>query len=82
MKSKGLSSVDVRPEIERNFKAEVDDLNASSVQNSAFCTSYLFDENGKNSALWPGTMQSMLDKLSVFDLENYTALSAKEGQVL
>jgi len=54
MDTMALTSVDVRPEIQRRFNEDLQEQLASTVWTSGGCASYYLDAHGKNTTLWPG----------------------------
>jgi cation diffusion facilitator CzcD-associated flavoprotein CzcO len=49
----GASTVEVRPEAQAAYNAELDRMTEGTVWVSGGCQSYYIDRNGHNSALWP-----------------------------
>jgi len=54
MDTMGLTSVDVRPEAQRQFNEDLQEKLAPTVWSSGGCRSYYLDAHGKNTTLWPG----------------------------
>ena len=54
MRTHGLTSVAPRGEAQEAFVAELDHKSQGTVWTDGGCTSWYFDQTGRNSALWPG----------------------------
>jgi cation diffusion facilitator CzcD-associated flavoprotein CzcO len=53
MRRRGARRVEVRPEAQDAYNAEVQRLTRGTVWVSGGCASYYIDRNGRNSSLWP-----------------------------
>jgi cation diffusion facilitator CzcD-associated flavoprotein CzcO len=53
MRRRGAAVVDVRPEAEAAYNAELEELTRGTVWVSGGCWSYYIDRNGHNSTIWP-----------------------------
>jgi cation diffusion facilitator CzcD-associated flavoprotein CzcO len=53
MRRRGAPRVEVRPEAQAAYNAEVQELTRGTVWVSGGCASYYIDRNGRNSSLWP-----------------------------
>jgi cation diffusion facilitator CzcD-associated flavoprotein CzcO len=53
MRRRGARRVEVRPEAQQAYNAEVQQLTRGTVWVSGGCASYYIDRNGRNSSLWP-----------------------------
>jgi cation diffusion facilitator CzcD-associated flavoprotein CzcO len=53
MRRRGAHRVEVRPEAQAAYNAEVQRLTQGTVWVSGGCASYYIDRNGRNSSLWP-----------------------------
>jgi cation diffusion facilitator CzcD-associated flavoprotein CzcO len=53
MRRRGASRVEVRPEAQAAYNAEVQRLTRGTVWVSGGCASYYIDRNGRNASLWP-----------------------------
>jgi cation diffusion facilitator CzcD-associated flavoprotein CzcO len=73
LRSAGWTSMDVRPEVQAAFSAEVQQALPSTVYNAGGCSSYYLDSNGRNSFSWPWSTGRMRGRLAQFDAEAYTA---------
>jgi cation diffusion facilitator CzcD-associated flavoprotein CzcO len=54
MRARGLACVEPRAEAQARFVADVEQKSRGTVWTDGGCTSWYFDETGRNSALWPG----------------------------
>ena len=53
MHEHGIASLDVRPEVQERWNAELQARLARSVWNTGGCSSWYLDANGRNSIQWP-----------------------------
>jgi cation diffusion facilitator CzcD-associated flavoprotein CzcO len=53
MRRRGARTVEVRPEAQAAYNAELDERTRGTVWVSGGCASYYIDRNGRNSTLWP-----------------------------
>jgi cation diffusion facilitator CzcD-associated flavoprotein CzcO len=53
MRRRGARRVEVRPEAQAAYNAEVQQLTRGTVWVTGGCASYYIDRNGRNSSLWP-----------------------------
>jgi cation diffusion facilitator CzcD-associated flavoprotein CzcO len=53
MRRRGAKVVDVRPEAQAAYNAELDRMTEGTVWVSGGCSSYYIDRNGHNSTIWP-----------------------------
>jgi cation diffusion facilitator CzcD-associated flavoprotein CzcO len=53
MRRRGAAVVDVRPEAEDAYNAELEEMTRGTVWVSGGCSSYYIDRNGRNSTIWP-----------------------------
>ncbi|MEU4875332.1 NAD(P)/FAD-dependent oxidoreductase [Streptomyces sp. NPDC021608] len=74
-RSEGWTSMDVRPEVQAAFRAEVQQALRATVYNTGGCSSYYLDANGVNSFSWPWSTRRMRRRLDHFDAEAYTTTS-------
>ncbi|HET8863202.1 MAG TPA: 4-hydroxyacetophenone monooxygenase, partial [Solirubrobacterales bacterium] len=66
-----LASVEVRPDVQERFNAEVQSRLAGTVWNAGGCMSYYLDANGRNSTMFPGSTFELRRRLGRFDLADY-----------
>ncbi len=70
--SRGESAaLDVKPEAEAAFVAEMNGKQGDKVWASG-CRSWYLNDSGENFSIWPGTTLSYLARMARFDAENYT----------
>jgi len=72
-----LSSIDVRPEAQAAFCAEIDRVLEGSVFTAGGCTSYYLDKTGRVALAWPWTMAKMRRHLRSFDLAPYAVVNSR-----
>ncbi len=53
MRRRGATVLDVRPEAQAAYNAELDEMTRGTVWVSGGCSSYYIDRNGHNSTIWP-----------------------------
>ncbi len=70
MRSRGLDSIEVKPESVEEFKSYVEQRLSGSVFRAG-CSSYYQDSKGGIYSVWPGTMRSMSRTLKSCDLSDY-----------
>ena len=79
MRDRGWGAVDVRPDVQAAYKADVDHRLRHSAWNAGGCKSYYLDAKGHNASVYPGTMRRMQRELARFDPAAYdTAVSVAQ----
>jgi cation diffusion facilitator CzcD-associated flavoprotein CzcO len=53
LRRRGAASVEVRPEVQASYNAELERMTKGTVWVTGGCSSYYIDRNGHNSTLWP-----------------------------
>ncbi|MEA2379805.1 MAG: hypothetical protein QOD13_3712, partial [Thermoleophilaceae bacterium] len=53
MRRRGAAIVDVKPEAQAAYNAELEAMTEGTVWVSGGCSSYYIDRNGRNSTIWP-----------------------------
>ncbi|HVJ94586.1 MAG TPA: NAD(P)/FAD-dependent oxidoreductase [Labilithrix sp.] len=71
MRARGLATMDVRPEVQAAYNAEVQRELPRTVYNSGGCSSYYLDVNGRNSFSWPWSTNALSARVGTFDLDAY-----------
>lgn len=71
MRTNGLASVDVRPDVLAAYSAWVDDALRGTVWNSGGCSSWYLDSRGRNSVMWPTFTFRFRARTKTFDIQNY-----------
>jgi hypothetical protein len=71
MDQHGLSSIDVRPDVQEAFNDEVQRRMEGTVWTSGGCGSWYLDENGRNTTLWPGFSFELRRRTKSVDLSLY-----------
>ena len=67
----GARTVEVLPEAEAAYKAEIDRMTAGTVWVSGGCKSWYIDRSGHNSTLWPTYTWPFRQRLRDFDVAAY-----------
>ncbi len=71
MRRERVATVEVRPEAQAEYNAELDRLTAGTVWVSGGCKSYYIDRKGHNSALWPTFTWPFRQRTREFDVAAY-----------
>jgi len=79
MERQRTAVVDVRPEAQRDWNAEVQARMPPTVWNSGGCASWYLDANGRNSTLWPDFTFRFRQQTRRFDAESYRLERAGES---
>ena len=53
MRARGARTLEVRPEAQAAYNAEVQQMTRGTVWVTGGCSSYYIDRNGRNSTIWP-----------------------------
>lgn len=72
MRDKKLRTVDVKPEVQSRFGADVQKRLTQTVWASG-CNSWYLNASGRNTTLWPGFTFAYRRRTKSFDLGNYVA---------
>jgi len=71
MRRRGVSIVDVRPEAQAAYNAEIDAMTEGTVWVSGGCSSYYIDRNGHNATIWPTFTWPFRQRTREFDEAAY-----------
>jgi cation diffusion facilitator CzcD-associated flavoprotein CzcO len=71
MEDRGAARVEVRPEAQRAFNAEVQRRMRATVWTAGGCSSWYIDVNGRNTTLWPGFTWRFWQRTRRFVPEHY-----------
>ena len=71
MRSRRIGAVDLRPEVEHAYNADVQEALADTVWNAGGCQSYYLDRNGRNSSIYPWSIVDLQRRTRRFDAERY-----------
>jgi cation diffusion facilitator CzcD-associated flavoprotein CzcO len=71
MRRRGAGLVDVRPEAQAAYNAQIDKLTEGTVWVSGGCASYYIDRNGRNSTIWPTFTLPFRQRTREFDEAAY-----------
>jgi cation diffusion facilitator CzcD-associated flavoprotein CzcO len=78
MDRRGLASVDVRPEVQDAYNAELQESLRGTVWSTGGCASWYLDDTGRNTTLWPGSTWPFRRRTRRFDPSAYK-LRARAG---
>ena len=73
MRDKSLKVLDVKPEAQARFLADVEATMADSIWTRGGCTSWYLDERGRNTTLWPKSVLAYRRGAEHVDLTDYQA---------
>ena len=73
MRSRGVDTIEVRPEAQREWNEELQRRLGRSVWNAGGCSSWYLDRNGRNSIMWPGFTFGYRNRVRRFDPAAYRA---------
>jgi cation diffusion facilitator CzcD-associated flavoprotein CzcO len=76
MDARGLSSVEVRAEVQESFNERVQEALQSTVWNAGGCSSYYMDKNGRNAAIFPWSTIEYRRCTERFDASEYRVRAA------
>jgi cation diffusion facilitator CzcD-associated flavoprotein CzcO len=82
MERNGVDTVEVRPEAQERFNAELERRLDGTVWNSGGCRSWYLDANGRNTTLWPGFTFEFRGRTRRFDHGAYLEGQRSEGLVV
>jgi cation diffusion facilitator CzcD-associated flavoprotein CzcO len=71
MDRRDAATVEVRPDVQEEFNAELQDRSRGTVWTEGGCSSWYLDRNGRNATLWPGFSWSFHRATRHFDPESY-----------
>lgn len=72
MRQDGLASIEVRPEVERQYNQRLQQRLAGAIWSVGGCRSWYLDpRSGKNTTLWPGSTWSFRRTVQHFRLQDY-----------
>ena len=71
MAERDLATVEVRPQAQSAFVADVQQRMAGMVWTTGGCTSWYLDGSGRNTTLWPGSIRRFRRLTRRFDPESY-----------
>jgi cation diffusion facilitator CzcD-associated flavoprotein CzcO len=77
MRERGIAAVEPRPEAQAAFVARVDAKMKGTVWTAGGCKSWYLDENGRNSALWPGFTFTFKRRVERFDPSEYVVMARR-----
>jgi cation diffusion facilitator CzcD-associated flavoprotein CzcO len=71
LRRRGAASVEVRPEVQASYNAELERMTKGTVWVTGGCSSYYIDRNGHNSTLWPTFTWPFRRRTRTFDEAQY-----------
>ncbi len=80
MARRGVTSIDVRPQVQQAYSNEMQTALADTVWGSG-CASWYLDKEGRNTTLWPTFTFSFKKRTSHFDPASYTMLTRRSQTV-
>jgi cation diffusion facilitator CzcD-associated flavoprotein CzcO len=81
MRRRGAAVVDVRPEAQAAYNAELEEMTKGTVWVSGGCSSYYIDRNGHNSTIWPTFTWPFRQRTREFDEGAYALGAAAPAPV-
>jgi cation diffusion facilitator CzcD-associated flavoprotein CzcO len=72
MEARRLASVDVRPEVQKAYNAELQEGLRDTVWSTGGCASWYLDDTGRNTTLWPGGTWRFRTRTRRFDAAAYS----------
>jgi cation diffusion facilitator CzcD-associated flavoprotein CzcO len=79
MRARDLKAVDVRPEIQGVYNAEIQARLAHTVWNTGGCRSWYLTRDGRNTTLWPGFTFEYRRRTKRFHLGDYNIVAPAVG---
>jgi hypothetical protein len=79
MEEQSLASLDVRPEVQREYIDEVDHGLRNSVWNTGGCSSYYLNGSGRNFVFYPGFNRRFRARTRTVDLAGYRTSGAPDA---
>lgn len=77
MREHQVDAMEVREDAETGWKKAADEYLAGSPMVSGGCHNYYLDATGHNKGMWPGSTESYVADLSVFDATAYTEVGPR-----
>jgi cation diffusion facilitator CzcD-associated flavoprotein CzcO len=81
LRRRGARTVDVRPEAQAAYNAEIEAMTKGTVWVSGGCSSYYIDRNGRNSTIWPTFTYPFRRRTREFDEAAYALGAAAPAPV-
>ena len=79
MRRHGLATVEVRPEAQRDWNADLQRRMRRTVWHTGGCRSWYLDAHGRNVTLWPRTTYAFRRLTRRFDLAAYRSTALEDG---
>ncbi|MGB1949427.1 MAG: flavin-containing monooxygenase [Marinobacter sp.] len=71
IRDKGISRLTVKPSVLKQHNERVQKNLQTTVFNAGGCSSYYLDQNGRNFAAWPWSLNTLKRRLNAFRLKDY-----------
>ena len=71
MRKRGVAQVEVKPEVQAQFNADIVRRSKGTVWQSGGCTSWYLDSKGRNTTVWPGFTFAFWLATRRFDAQHY-----------
>lgn len=81
LRMSGAVSIEVRPQVQEAFNAQVQAALPSTVYNAGGCSSYYLDVNGRNSFSWPWSTGRLRRRVGTFEAADFVVKTAVEERV-
>jgi hypothetical protein len=81
MDERGAASVELHPQAQERFDAEIQERLSGSVWNAGGCGSWYLDPSGRNALMWPGTVVRFRHRTRRFDPRPYVLRHTASGRV-
>lgn len=75
MRSKNLKAIDVKPEVQKAYNADIQQQLSHTVWQTGGCHSWYQNKNGKNVTLWPGHTFTFMRRTKHFEADKYEQLA-------
>lgn len=71
MKLNKWKAVDVKPEVQKDYNADIQEQLSHTIWQTGGCVSWYQDKNGKNVTLWPGHTFTFMKRTKTFEPDKY-----------
>ncbi|GAA3579855.1 flavin-containing monooxygenase [Marinobacter xestospongiae] len=71
IRDRGIRKLTIKSDVLKTHNERVQKNLQTTVFNAGGCSSYYLDQNGRNFAAWPWSLQALKRRLNVFNLEDY-----------
>jgi len=77
MRDQKFTRFEIKAEVVEKHNQRIQKDLKTTVFNAGGCKSYYLDENGRNFAAWPYSLQELRNRLKVWDKNDYTVTTEK-----